>query len=225
MAAKILIFEMLPLMRDVLRSLLSAQPDMEVVAATGEIHKAIALARSQRPDVVLVGTTRLGLSTDVIRGVTEEQGRTSSAPHCLAFYQELSNGVVAELLQAGARGLLNRDADGEEVVAAAREIAKGRTVVTCEVAQYLVEWFREYAQASPVNAVPETRALTDREREVLALIGRGLSIGELAGALHISVSTVRTHLHRIRHKLDLRDRAQLVAFAYRSGLVHTSAAR
>jgi DNA-binding CsgD family transcriptional regulator len=74
-----------------------------------------------------------------------------------------------------------------------------------------------------VNAVPQARLLPGREREVLALIGGGLSVGELAAALHISVSTVRTHLHRIRRKLDLRDRAQLVAFAYRSGLVHGSA--
>lgn len=219
---KILVFEELPLLRDGLHRLLSAQPDMEVVAATDDMNEAIIQAKSRSFDTILVGTAELDPSIEMIRGVTERAEGANGAPHCIAFYQELTNQVVAGLLRAGAKGLLNRDANGDEVVAAARGVAGGRTVVTPEVAHHLAEWFREHADASHVHGLPEVRVLTGRECEVLSLIGHGLSTDELAGALFISVSTVRTHLHHIQHKLDLHNRAQLVAFAFKSGLVHAN---
>jgi DNA-binding NarL/FixJ family response regulator len=214
------IYDQFPLVRDSLCALLDALPDIDVVATADNVRHATELIRRHRPGVVLIGGATLRSCVDLIRAVKGERPEPVGVPYCLVFYQELTYGVMAELLRAGAKGLLNRDADRDQVVSATRAVAQGNTVLTYDVAYQLVEWFRRHATDT---AGLETRLLTEREREVLILIGRGLSIGNLAEALHISVSTVRTHLHRIRHKLDLRDRAQLVAFAYRCGLVREAA--
>lgn len=220
MPTKVLIYEQFPLVRDSLCTLLDALPDIDVVATTDNLREATADIRRYRPVVVLIGGATLRPCLDLIHAINGERPEPGGAPYCLVFYQGPTYGVMAELLRAGAKGLLNRDADRDEVVSATRAVARGNTVLTSEIAHQLVEWFRQHGAAT---AAPEIRLLTEREREVLTLIGRGLSIGNLAEALHIGVSTVRTHLHHIRHKLDLRDRAQLVAFAYRCGLVRVAA--
>ncbi|GIM97039.1 DNA-binding response regulator [Paractinoplanes toevensis] len=180
--------------------------------------------RRLRPDALLLGTAKPGVGLDLVRELAAKGDDLSTRrTHCLVFYQEMAHDVIVELLQAGARGLLSRDSDSEEVLAAARGVARGRTVLSSEVATKLVDWFCDFG-ADPRPAVsPEIVGLTEREREVLTLMGQGVSIQDASTLLYISVSTIRTHLHRIRHKLDLRDRAQMVAFAYQTGLVREAA--
>ncbi|MFJ9482280.1 response regulator transcription factor [Streptomyces mirabilis] len=106
-----------------------------------------------------------------------------------------------------------------EVTSAIRAVAHQRISLSPEIIDRMVERFCEYGLAQPSVAAPPLEELTKREREVLALIGEGMLIDEIAENLYIGVSTVRTHLHRIRRKLDLKDRSQLVAYAYPTGLV------
>src|SRR5262245_54488276 len=106
---KVLIYDQFPLVRHSLCALLDALPDIDVVATTDDVREATTLVRSHRPAVVLIGGATLRPCVELIRAVNGE--RPEPMPHCLVFYQELTYGVMAELLRAGAKGLLNRDAD------------------------------------------------------------------------------------------------------------------
>lgn len=224
MLGTVLVCDQLPLVRDGIRTLLDAVSDLEVVGATSDLQEATVLARRLRPNALLLGTAKPGTGLDLVREMAGPTGDDEpGSTQCLVFCQEMTHEVISTLLQAGAKGLLSRDADSDEVLGAARAVVRGRTVLCSEVAAQLIGWFCDF-QADPRSAVtPEIVGLTEREREVLTLVGHGLSIQEASASLYISVSTVRTHLHRIRHKLDLRDRAQLVAFAYQTGLVREAA--
>ncbi|WP_137992801.1 response regulator transcription factor [Streptomyces vilmorinianum] len=224
MSIKVLICDQLPLMRDGLRTLLDALPDTHVVATTDSCMQTVALSRHHRPDVVLIGLAELEPGLDLIRRLGALDGPYGPPPHPVVFHSEYDDLMVMDLLREGAKGLINRDATSDEVIAATRGVARGRTVLAPEIVDRLVGWLRERGAAPrSASAHPEVDALTAREREVLQLIGRGLTIDDVAGELYIGISTVRTHLHRIRHKLDLKDRAQLVAFAYQAGLMSQAA--
>jgi DNA-binding NarL/FixJ family response regulator len=223
MLGTVLVCDQFPLVRDGIRTLLDATGDLEVVGATSDLREATVLARRLRPNALLLGTAKPGVGLDLVSEMAGKAGDEPGSTHCLVFCQEMTHEVISTLLQAGAKGLLSRDADSDEVLGAARAVVRGRTMLCSEVAAQLIEWFCDF-QADPRSAVtPEIVGLTEREREVLTLVGHGMSIQEASASLYISVSTVRTHLHRIRHKLDLRDRAQLVAFAYQTGLVREAA--
>ncbi|MGP3983832.1 LuxR C-terminal-related transcriptional regulator [Streptomyces sp. KR80] len=225
MPIKVLICDQLPLMREGLHTLLDALPDIDVVATTDSSMQTVVLARTHRPDVVLIGLADVEPSLDLIRRLRADgAGGPVAPPHAVVFHSGYTDEMVQDLLHVGAKGLVSRDATSDEVIAATRAVARGRTVLGPEIVDRLVHWFRERG-ATPRTAVrPEVGALTRREREVLTYIGRGMSIEDVAGELYIGISTVRTHLHRIRHKLDLKDRAQLVAFAYQAGLMSEVAA-
>ncbi|MBB5123147.1 hypothetical protein AF335_14990 [Streptomyces eurocidicus] len=223
MPIKVLICDQLPLMRDGLRTLLGSLPDIDVVATTDSAMETVVLTRTQRPDVVLIGFAELDPALDLIRRLGVEDHPRDNPPHAVVFHSDYTDAIVADLLCAGAKGLVNRDATSDEVIAATRTAARGRTVLGPEIVDRLVDWFRERGAAPRADERPEVDGLTRREREVLQLIGRGMSIDDVARELYIGISTVRTHLHRIRHKLDLKDRAQLVAFAYQTGLMREAA--
>ncbi len=121
-----------------------------------------------------------------------------------------------EALRAGASGFLLKDRPPEELVAAVRVIAAGEALLAPSVTRRLIE---EFARRAPTVSRAELGELTDREREVLVLMARGLSNAEIAGALFVAETTVKTHVGRVLHKLGLRDRAQAVVLAYESGLV------
>jgi DNA-binding NarL/FixJ family response regulator len=216
---KILICDQLPLMRDGLCTLLDALPDIDVLAGTDSCIQTAMLARQYRPDVVLIGLSALEPSLDLVRRLSADTCPPDSPPRAVVFYTDCSDELVGDLLRAGVKGLLNREATSDEVIAATRTVARGRTVLGPEIADRLVAWFRERGASSQAAPHPELNALTRREHEVLTLIGRGMLIDDVAAELYIGISTVRTHLHRIRHKLGLRDRAQLVAFAYQAGMM------
>ncbi|MEU0009487.1 response regulator transcription factor [Streptomyces sp. NPDC006314] len=218
MLSRILVCEELPLMREGLHTLLDALPDIDVLASTESRMETLRLARTRRPDVVLIGVSEVASAVRLVRSLGDEARPPRTVPGSVVFHGRGDDRGVAELLRAGTRGLLNRDATSAEVIATTRAVARGRAAVGPDVVDSLVDWFRNGASPRP-DPGPEAGSLTGRERQVLALVGQGLSVDDIAGDLYIGVSTVRTHLHRIRHKVGLRDRAQLVAFAYRTGLV------
>lgn len=225
MLAKILVCDRLPLMRDGLCALLDALPDFDVVAGTDDPVQAAFLARQHRPDVVLIGLASLESSLDLVRRLHAGVHPPDTPPRAVVFYIDCTDELVTDLLSAGVKGLLNREATSDEVIAATRLVARGRTALGPEVAERLVAWFCECGGSPQTVPCPELAALTRRELEVLTLIGHGMSIDDVAAELFIGISTVRTHLHRIRHKLRIRDRAQLVAFAYQTGMLREASIR
>ena len=125
---------------------------------------------------------------------------------------------VYEALRAGASGFLLKDSTPDELAAAVRIVAAGDALLAPGITQRLIERFVEAAPRNPADH-PQLRSVTDREREVLTLISRGLSNAEIAGSLVISEQTVKSHVSRILQKLGLRDRVQAVVFGYENGLV------
>ncbi|MFY1671017.1 response regulator [Plantactinospora sp. WMMB334] len=215
---RVLICDKLPVIRSGLRAWLEHEPDVEVVDTTGSGPHAIALARRTRPDVVVTGLELLGLNgADMIRQLTSPDH--GPAPRVIVYSVSDVDDVVGEVLHAGASGVLVKDADREELAYAIRAVAAGEAMLAPVVARRLVNWFRrrDTHPEATLSAVVET--LTPREREVLLLLAEGMQPDDIAGKLYIGVTTVRTHIYRLRGKLDLRDRAQLVSFAYRAGLM------
>ncbi|MFE5735100.1 LuxR C-terminal-related transcriptional regulator [Streptomyces sp. NPDC056528] len=223
MSTKVLICDRLPLVRDGLRTVLDACPDIDVVATTDSSMQTAMLARTHRPDIVLIGLDEPAPDLELIRRLSAEEHPDGRLPRVVVFQFDYTDSVVADLLTAGVKGLISRDSTSDDVIAATRLAARGRTVLSPDIVDRLVGWFRDRDTIPPAGDRPEADALTRREREVLRLIGQGMSIEDAAAELYIGVSTVRTHLHRVRHKLALKDRAQLVAFAYQAGIMREAA--
>lgn len=219
MPLRVLVCNSLPIVLDGLRSLVDAEPDLIVIGTTDSGIEAMMLARSQHPDVVLCGLELQGISgVELIRRLQREPG--DHVPRVVALTMVDDDETVDQLLHLGVNGILVRGATGQELAASIRSAAKGQTTLAPELTTRLVDWFRQHGRAGEEQAVLN-EDLTARERQVLMLLARGLSTDEVAEQLSIGVTTVRTHLYRLRCKLAVRDRAQLVSFAYRAGLVRT----
>jgi DNA-binding NarL/FixJ family response regulator len=216
MTIRVLICDELPVVGDGLRTLLDAVPDIDVIDTTDNGMEAIVLVRTQRPDVVV---TDLNLRTisglEMIRRLGKEDVRTN----IVVFTGLAADKTVSDALHAGASCLLGKDASLQELVTAIRAAAAGRAMLAPDFAQRLVTWFREQPDTMESTPHPEVTELTPREREVTRMVARGMSTEEVARELTIGVATVRTHLYRVRTKLGVRDRAQLVSLAYQSGLI------
>lgn len=208
-----------PLVREGLHKLLDAEPGIDVVGATDSVTEAVVLAQEYRPQVILTGLTLDGGSgIDLIARVDRED--LEPAPHFVVYATIGGHDLLTAFLRAGVSGVLADDASREEMVLAVRVAARGQTILGPGVADRLLAWFRETAARSTVAlSEPAVASLTPREREVLLLTANGLSIDEIAHRLFIGVTTVRTHLYRVRTKLQVKDRAQLVSLAYRTGLM------
>lgn len=181
----------------------------------------MVLARRLRPDVILTDLALAGISgLEMIRRLQREDLDPVPRFVVLAMYD--SDTQIDVVLRAGVNGVLLKDATREELSAAIRVAARDQIALAPQIAQRLVSWFRDrgatgYDERSHSLLVQ----LTPREHEVLLLVAQGMSTEEAAQELTIGVATVRTHLYRLRTKLDLRDRAQLVSFAFRAGLMDT----
>jgi DNA-binding NarL/FixJ family response regulator len=207
------------LVRSGFRVLLQTAADIEVVGEAGDGRQAIEQTRRLRPDVVL-----MDIRMPVLDGLAAT--KAVSADPDLAGVRILilttfdEDSYVFQALRAGAAGFLVKDADTEDLLYAVRVVAAGQALLSPTATRALIEAY----VARPEAATPPTPAavlgvLTDREREVLALVGTGLSNDEIATELVLSPATARTHVSRIMTKLAARDRAQLVVAAYESGLV------
>jgi DNA-binding NarL/FixJ family response regulator len=204
-----------PLLRTGFRLILSAEPDIEVVGEAGDGAAGVRLARQQRPDVVL-----MDIRMPVLDGVaaTRELAPLDGV-HVLILTTFNLDEYVVEALRAGASGFLLKDVRASELVEAVRVVAAGEAMVAPAVTRRLLERFVRHLPApGPAPQAAALRNLTGREVEVLGLVARGLSNAEIAASLVVTETTVKTHVHHLLTKLDLRDRVQLVVFAYDAGV-------
>jgi DNA-binding NarL/FixJ family response regulator len=201
------------LVRSGFRMILESEPGIDVVGEAADGREAIEVTERSRPDVVLMDIRMPGL--DGI-AATEAITARADAPRVLVLTTFDADEYVFGALRAGASGFVLKDLPPEQLIDAVRTIAAGDAVVAPSVTTKLVA---ALAQTTPMPPPPALEQLTEREREVLILVARGLSNLEVAERLIVGEATVKTHLGRVLAKLQLRDRVQAVVFAYEHGLV------
>ena len=211
---RVLLVDDQELMRMGFRMVLGAQPDIDVVGEAGDGRRAVELADQLRPDVVL-----MDVRMPILDGV--EATRQITGPgyaKVLVMTTFDLDEYALSALHNGASGFLLKDTQPAELVSALRAVASGDAVVSPSVTRRLLDRFLGTA-GGQLRDAGVLDALTEREREVLVLIAKGLSNTEIAGTLFLSEATVKTHVGRILAKLELRDRVQAVVLAYETGLV------
>ena len=208
---RVLVADDQALLRGTFRLLIDSDPDLVTVGEAGNGEEAVALARAQRPDVVL-----MDIRMPVLDGVeaTRRICAELAAKVLVLTMFDLDEYVFAAL-RAGASGFLLKDTPPAELLAAIRIVAAGEALLAPSVTRRLIAEFGR----TPAVSRPKLSGVTQREEDVLRLVGRGLSNAEIAGRLHLGVGTVKTHVSHLLAKLDVRDRAQLVVIAYESGLI------
>jgi DNA-binding NarL/FixJ family response regulator len=203
------------LVRGGFRMILDAQDDIAVVGEAGDGAEAVARVRELSPDVVLMDVRMPILDGIAATKQIVSEGLPSRVLVLTTFDQD---DVVYEAMRAGASGFLLKSAPPAKLVEGVRTVAAGDALLAPSVTRRLVEDL--VRRPPPGQAVPpELGELTEREQEVLRLIARGLSNGEIAAQLVVSEATVKTHVNRVFGKLGLRDRVQAVVLAYESGLI------
>ena len=219
MSISVLLADDQPLLRRGFRMILEAEGDLTVTAEAGNGAEAVELARRHTPDIVLMDIRMPGTDgIEATRRITAEDARVRVLILTTFDLDEYAFGA----LRAGASGFLLKDVRPGDLVAAIRTVAAGDSVISPRVTRRLLE---EYAQALPLSAsqraqrYPQLGTLTEREREVLIAVARGLSNTEIAATLYVSEATVKSHVGRILAKLALRDRVQVVVLAYEAGLI------
>jgi DNA-binding NarL/FixJ family response regulator len=206
------------MVREGFGALLAAQPGIAVAGLAADGAEAVRLARQTRPDVVLMDVRMPVL--DGLQATRELLANPSDAPRVLMLTTFDLDEYVYEALRAGASGFLLKDAPAAELVHAVRVVAAGDALLAPSVTRRLIADFTKRPPARTTAPIgPPHSPLTPREEEVLTLIARGMSNAEISDTLVIAEQTTKTHVGRILMKLQLRDRAQAVVFAYESGLV------
>jgi DNA-binding NarL/FixJ family response regulator len=211
------------MVREGFGALLAAQPGIAVVGLAADGAEAVRLARQTRPGVVLMDVRMpvldgLQATRELLADLADHAGR--EAPKVLMLTTFDLDEYVYEALRAGASGFLLKDAPAAELVHAVRVVAAGDALLAPSVTRRLIADFTKRPPARTTAPIgPPHSPLTPREEEVLTLIARGLSNAEISDTLVIAEQTTKTHVGRILMKLQLRDRAQAVVFAYESGLV------
>jgi DNA-binding NarL/FixJ family response regulator len=214
---RVLVVDDQPLIRTGMRTLIDDADDLELAGEAGDGEAGVALARSHRPDVVLMDIRMPGLDgIEATRRITADVDLARVRVVILTTFDV--DDYVHAAIRAGASGFLLKDAPPEDVLEAIRVVARGDALLAPSVTRRLIA---ELA-ARPDDDRPPPPALgilTGREREVLALVGRGLSNEEIGRELFVSPATAKTHVSHVMTKLYARDRAQLVVIAYESGLI------
>jgi DNA-binding NarL/FixJ family response regulator len=208
------------LVRVGLQKILDNEPDVTVVGEAENGEQVVELARLLRPDVVL-----MDIRMPVLDGIeaTRRIVQAHAGTRVLMLTTFGLDTYVYDALRAGASGFMLKDAPPEEIVAGVRLVASGEALLAPAVTRAVIEEFARSAPAAPAASPATLAELTPREREVLDLLARGLSNPEICERLVVSEATAKTHVARILQKLGLRDRVQVVIWAYESGLVRAGA--
>ncbi|HLY48807.1 MAG TPA: response regulator transcription factor [Solirubrobacteraceae bacterium] len=209
---RVLIADDQPLMRAGFRAVLEATGEMEVVAEAGDGVEAVRTARLTRPDVILMDVRMPNL--DGIEAIKQLPNH-----RVLVLTTFGLDEYIVEALRAGASGFITKDVPAEELVRAVRVVAAGDALLTPAITRQLLDRVARRLPAPVSQGAGALAELTEREREVLELLARGMSNAEIATALTIGDATVKTHVSSVLMKLGLRDRVQAVVLAYEIGLV------
>jgi DNA-binding NarL/FixJ family response regulator len=206
------------LLRAGLRALLDAEDDIEVVGEASDGAEAVELVRESGPDVVLMDIRMPGTDgLEATRRIVTAPELTGTRVVVLTTFD--LDEYVFEAVRIGASGFLVKDTEPAELVRAVRAVAGGDALLSPGVTRRLIGEFANRSRGTNAPAAQELSRLTEREREIVALVGEGLSNDEIAERLVVSPATAKTHVSRAMVKLHVRDRAQLVVLAYESGLV------
>ncbi|MFD9949643.1 response regulator [Nonomuraea sp. NPDC059023] len=198
-----------------LRALIEREGDLECVGEAADGAQALRLLRDTRPDVLLLDIRMPGMDgVETLRAIAADPGLSGTRIVVVTTFAV--DEYVFAALQAGASGFVLKDSSPDELVSAIRVVAAGEALLSPSITRKVIGLFGRHAGAEPVAGV---ETLTPRERELVAWVATGRSNEEIAGELVISPDTVRTHVSRAMVKLHARDRAQLVVFAMRAGLV------
>jgi DNA-binding NarL/FixJ family response regulator len=217
---RILLADDQPLLRTGFRMVLGAEADLDIVAEAGDGLEAVELSRRLLPDVVLMDI-RMPRMDGVAATRAIVDARLPVRVLILTTF-DLDEYVVGAL-RAGASGFLAKDVPAEDLVAAIRTVAAGDAVVAPRILRRLLDRFADVLPDPAATPPKALSALTERERQVLVQMARGLSNAEIAQALSVSETTIKTHVGHVLTKLGLRDRVQAVVLAYESGLVRPRA--
>lgn len=219
---KVLIADDQELVRSGYKAILSTYPDFEIVGVANDGTEAVEFAQRLLPDVVLMDIRMPDKNgIDATRDIT--QNPLLKGSHVLVLTTFDIDEYVYDALGAGASGFLLKDAEPDDIAEAIKIVARGDALIQPSVMKRLVEAFATNGAHGATDSAKQgyaeaLKSLTDREREILSLVARGLNNDEIAERLYISPATVKTHVARIMGKTSSHDRAQLVVFAYESGL-------
>jgi DNA-binding NarL/FixJ family response regulator len=220
MTIRVVIADDQAMVRSGFAALLSAQSDIEIVGEAPDGRRAVEVSRSTHPDVVLMDIRMPEMDgLESARQLLDPPPGVVHRPKVLMLTTFDLDDYVYEALQAGASGFLLKDAPIEDLIQAVRVIAAGDALLAPSITRRLIESFARQRPARRREPRLQLAGLTPRETEVLELVARGQSNAEIAETLIVAEQTVKTHVGRLLSKLALRDRAQLVIFAYESGVV------
>ncbi|WP_336630672.1 MULTISPECIES: response regulator transcription factor [unclassified Microbacterium] len=204
------------LFRAGIRMVIDSQPDLEVVGEAGDGAEGIRVTRATRPDVVLMDIRMPVMDgLEATSALLADESFGSDAPRIVMLTTFDLDEAAARAIRQGASGFLLKDADPEFLLAAVRSVHSGSAVIAAAATR---ELFAHFGAPAPVPVPAAFAELTEREREIFALAARGLSNAEIAQREFLSEATVKTHISRILSKLVLRDRVQLVVYAFEHGL-------
>jgi len=202
------------LFRQGVRTLISAEPDMEVVGEAANAGDAVALAEQIHPDVVLMDIGMAGMSSfEATRQIRRHRAGTQVL--FLSMYDD--EDYLAECVEVGAGGYLLKDSPADQLLTAIREVQRGGNYLSPRLLTRLVDDFRMQSK-SPIRQ-PRFGTLTKREREILKLLAEGKSVKEIATAFDLSVKTVEAHKFNLMRKLDIHNKAQLVQYAIQKKII------
>jgi DNA-binding NarL/FixJ family response regulator len=214
---RVLIADDQALVRKGLRMILELEPDLEVVGEAADGAQAVLATRETRPDIVLMDVRMPRM--DGLEATRQLLVGGEDDPHVLILTTFDLDDFVYEALRAGASGFVLKDMPPEQLVAAIHTVARGEALLSPVITRRLIESFVQRPPIASSHTPPELDRLTPREAAILRLIARGLSNSEIAAEAFVSEPTVKTHVARILMKLGLRDRVQVVVYAYENRLV------
>jgi len=203
------------LVRAGFRMIITSEPDMEIAGEAGDGQAAIDLVRREQPDVVLMDIRMPRV--DGIAATREITTRPGSKARVVILTTYELDEYVFDALAAGASAFLLKAAPPEDLIRAIRVVASGEALLAPSVTKRLIEEFAKRPKPA-ARMVKQLELLTERERDVLAEVARGLTNAEIAARLHVAETTVKTHVAHVLDKLELRDRVQAVILAYETGL-------